>query len=86
MVSQKVFQLKGWKMSSRFKHLAINYLLEENKFTGVVAKNAQRELLLSVTDSKLFDMLLAKARYQGQEQAMKFYEDCHNFTWKMKEE
>lgn len=59
-------------MSSRFKHLAINYLLEENKFTGVVAKNAQRELL-SVTDNKLFDMLLEKSRNQGRDQALEFY-------------
>ena len=59
-------------MSSRFKHLAINYLLEENKFTGVVAKNAQRELLLSVTDNKLFDMLLEKARAQGIDSVMDY--------------
>ena len=59
-------------MSSRFKHLAINYLLEENKFTGVVAKNAQRELLLSVTDNKLFDMLLEKSRNQGIDSVMDY--------------
>jgi len=67
---------------SNLRAMAINYLLEETNAKGISWKAAQeaKTKLNALTDAKVFDMLLEKARSQGLDNAINTYTTLSNFS------